>query len=762
MLWWIPRYMLHFLRPGNKVMNTRTLAFIYIIGVALAAPAAINSFTADVKITGDPNIQGLLTGKMYYSAGSPSAQRTDYTIGPIEIIDFDNKLRYLGCGSSCDAATWNEKQLQFLPQSTDVATGGTIHMSGRYCSATSRKTNSTKLETVTSLWADASGPCKAVTSTGRTFTFTNVKSLDDTSIFKSYQGWNCPQQLCYKAMDVVVAIDTSGSITADNWKQERDFVREFANAFDFGPTGVEMGLVLFSYTAVAVTPKLLSDKTSFTNTVNYTQRWQSGDTCIGCGIQTSIQLLRSSGRNVDKVLLILTDGGNNWDYQVDFMQQVQYAKSQSDLTVFAIGVSGDDLDTDSLKLIATNPQENYIEVGDFSQLLSKLQQVISKTCVNFPSKPCGSGCKGFCSCGETCICPECNDAEDQCNAGTCKASTGGAGCYYKAVTCQNGNKCQSGTCNPSAGCSYANSTCTNGDACNDAFCQADVGCITQSTADQCFKGDVCTNYTCDAKLGCQYSNITSCDSSLCAGVMCAQYSACEINTCDPTTGKCVARPKECGVTDPCVVSTCNPESGKCEFTEAKCDDGNACTTDVCVSGKGCSSTPIDVASVCDDYSVCTQDTCDPKLGCQNIYQPCPTKSVCLQDTCDPVLGCTYPPVDCYQNPNISTKVGGCHVVSCNDTSGCFLQLLDGAVEDRCGVCYGNGTTCLSPGAIAGISVGAIAGIALGAAAAVGIVAAVSGKVGYDYFASGAASAATVNDNPMYVPPGTERANPLYG
>lgn len=117
-------------------------------------------------------------------------------------------------------------------------------------------------------------------------------------------------------MDVVVAIDTSGSITADNWKQERDFVREFANAFDFGATGVEMGLVLFSYTAVvsdferrgelvdisqAVTPKLLSDKTSFTNTVNYTQRWQSGDTCIGCGIQTSIQLLRSSGRNVDKV-----------------------------------------------------------------------------------------------------------------------------------------------------------------------------------------------------------------------------------------------------------------------------------------------------------------------------------------------------------------------------------------------------------------------------------------------------------------------------
>lgn len=159
-------------------MNTRTLAFICIIGVALAAPAAINSFTADVKITGDPNIQvriahvqdptkqpnsldqGLLTGKMYYSAGTPSAQRTDYTIGPIEIIDYDNKLRYLGCGSSCDAATWNEKQLQFLPQSTDVATGGTIHMSGRYCSATSRKTNSTKFESVTSLWADASGPCK--------------------------------------------------------------------------------------------------------------------------------------------------------------------------------------------------------------------------------------------------------------------------------------------------------------------------------------------------------------------------------------------------------------------------------------------------------------------------------------------------------------------------------------------------------------------------------------------------------------------------
>jgi len=731
-----------------------------------ALSSAQTTFTADIKITNDPLIQGLLTGKLYYSASSPSAERIDYTIGPMEVINYDNKLRYLGCGGgSCDVETWTSPQLVFLPQTNDRATGNTIKIGSRFCKQSTRVSNSTRIETVTSLWSDPSGPCKAVTSTGRTFSFSNVAPLSDSSVFNIYQSWSCPVQKCTKQMDVVVAIDTSGSITAANWKQERDFVRAFADSFQFNAvTGVQMGLVLFSYTAKVITPTLMSDKTSFQNVVNYTQRWQSGDTCIGCAIQSSRKLLASTQRpGVDQILVIMTDGGDNWDYEVDFETELNAAKKQSGLTIFSIGVSGDDLDVSNLKMIATDPASTYIEVGDFSQLLSKLSQVVTSTCIDIPSSPCGAGCKGFCSCNSQCICPECNDDEDKCHSGTCKDGYAGSACYYSPVKCQNDNKCQVGTCNPTTGCSYSNSTsCPAGDKCTDSFCQSSVGCITQNTTSTCFNGDVCTEYSCDANKGCQYSNITTCDNSLCKGVMCAQLSACEVSSCDPMTGRCVTTPKDCGVTDPCVISSCNSVTGQCEFSEKDCDDGDFCTEDKCISGRGCMSTAYNATTYCNDNSVCTLDSCNPKTGCVNSYVGCSSKGACVQDTCDPILGCTYPPVDCYKNPNISSLVGGCHVVGCNETVGCYLELLDGAVQDRCGVCYGNGTTCLSPEAIAGISVGAIAGIAIGAAAAVGIVAAVGGKVGYDYFAQGAASAATVNDNPMYNGAGTERANPLYG
>lgn len=724
------------------------------------------SFTADVKITNDPLIQGLLTGKMYYSFSNPSAERIDYTIGPIELIDYTSKLRYLGCGgTSCDVETWTTPQLNFIVQTNDAPSSNTLKLGNRFCKQYNRFANSSRVETVTSLWSDSTGPCKAVTNTGRTFTFSSVSQLTDSSVFNEFQKWNCPQQKCYKAMDVVVAIDTSGSITAANWQQERDFVRAFANAFSFNATtGVQMGLVLFSYTAKIITPSLMSDKQSFSNIVNYTQRWQSGDTCIGCGIKSSIELLSTSKRTgVDQILVIMTDGGDNWDYEVDFQNELNTAKRLPGLTIFSIGVSGEDLDTNNLRNIATDPSSTYIEVGDFSQLVNKLGQIITQTCIDIPVSPCGAGCKGFCACGNQCMCPECNDNEDQCNAGSCKSGSGGSGCYYSPVTCKSEDQCQLGTCNPSSGCSFAETaSCPAGTACTKSFCEPRVGCIEQNTTSQCFKGDSCTAYSCDANAGCQYSNITTCDNSLCSGVMCAQYSLCEINTCDPNTGMCVSRPKDCGVADPCVISSCNNVTGSCEFYEKDCDDGNKCTEDTCLSGRGCISTPYNATSYCNDNSVCTLDTCDPNSGCVNTFEGCASRGLCLENTCDPILGCTYPPVDCYQNPNISSKVGGCHVVSCNDTAGCFLELLDGAVQDRCGVCYGNGTTCLSPAAIAGISVGAIAGIAVGAAAAVGIVAAVTGKVGYDYFAGGAASAATVNDNPMYSGAGTERANPLYG
>ena len=74
----------------------------------------------------------------------------------------------------------------------------------------------------------------------------------------------------------------------------------------------------------------------------------------------------------------------------------------------------------------------------------------------------------------------------------------------------------------------------------------------------------------------------------CANVTCPAI-ACATNSCDATTGQCVATPVADNTT---------------------CDDGNACTTgDVCTSGT-CAGT----AKSCDDANACTADSCDATSG----------------------------------------------------------------------------------------------------------------------------------------------------
>ncbi len=204
----------------------------------------------------------------------------------------------------------------------------------------------------------------------------------------------------------------------------------------------------------------------------------------------------------------------------------------------------------------------------------------------------GSACDDGdrCTINDTCSSGTCagtpKSCNDTCNTGTCDSATG---------------TCTMTPTNPGGSCVDGN-PCTDSDACSAGTC---IGTVNDSLS--CDDGDPCTNDACVAG-DCVGSakDCSSLDSGCLQGScnaatgLCEALTANEGGSCDdgePCTkldtcsaGACAGIPKDCSnFTDACNVGTCNPTSGACEadpITDGTaCDDGEPCTTgDRCQGG----------------------------------------------------------------------------------------------------------------------------------------------------------------------------------
>ena len=107
--------------------------------------------------------------------------------------------------------------------------------------------------------------------------------------------------------------------------------------------------------------------------------------------------------------------------------------------------------------------------------------------------------------------------------------------------------------------------------------------------------------TCASRTRCQYSRSTAvlCNSTFPAGASCVWATCpnlvpvcspgpCNTSVCDSALG-CVYRPVVCSnaSNDACNVNTCNPTTGACVPVARNCSDGNPNTVDTCDAIRGC-------------------------------------------------------------------------------------------------------------------------------------------------------------------------------
>ncbi|MEO7313500.1 MAG: VWA domain-containing protein [Chitinophagaceae bacterium] len=139
-----------------------------------------------------------------------------------------------------------------------------------------------------------------------------------------------------QGIDIVLCIDVSGSMLAQDFKPDRmGAAKNVALDFIERRKGDRIGLVIFSGESFAMCP-LTTDKAVLRNQINSIQNGILTDgTAIGSGLASSVDRLKSS-TSKSKVVILLTDGENTGGL-IDPQTAKELAKTYG-IKVYTIGV----------------------------------------------------------------------------------------------------------------------------------------------------------------------------------------------------------------------------------------------------------------------------------------------------------------------------------------------------------------------------------------------------------------------------------------
>jgi uncharacterized protein YegL len=202
-------------------------------------------------------------------------------------------------------------------------------------------------------------------------------------------GWNVnvtfqteteepPTDTCTAQLDVMLVLDTSGSIDRNEMAQMKDFAINLVNAFDVSDTATRFGIVRFGSTA-QVLQSLSGDRNTVYTTIQSISARQNEGTDIGPAVNIAHDEFRANGSStVPQVMILLSDGANE-NATTDPTIEAQQARADN-ITIISIAV-GDDTDEPLLKDIASDPDDQYFfKVDNFDGLNDIVSGLAAEAC----------------------------------------------------------------------------------------------------------------------------------------------------------------------------------------------------------------------------------------------------------------------------------------------------------------------------------------------------------------------------------------------
>lgn len=197
---------------------------------------------------------------------------------------------------------------------------------------------------------------------------------------------------CNPNVDVAFLIDSSGSISATNYRKVKTFVANLASNFNISPGGSRAAVVLYS--TDASTDIKFTDFTSSESFARAVQRLrhQRGFTRIDLALQRAYYDLfspRATSRyDVPKIAFVLTDGEQTPSPGALPLDRAAKFLKNEGVRLIAIGI-GKNVKNEELKSI-TSSDKDVILADTFDGLLAEVEPLTKSACegleCEFPKK----------------------------------------------------------------------------------------------------------------------------------------------------------------------------------------------------------------------------------------------------------------------------------------------------------------------------------------------------------------------------------------
>ena len=199
---------------------------------------------------------------------------------------------------------------------------------------------------------------------------------------------NIEKEILNKGIDIMMVLDTSGSMAAEDFqpKNRLQVAKETMKEFISKRSSDRIGLVIFGSDAYTQAP-LSMDYKIIGNLFDSIELSMAGDgTAIGMAIATGLNRLKSSNSK-SKIMVLLTDGENN-SGEIDPIRASELARDIG-VKIYTIGIGKEGgakipyyhplygkvysdtltyLDEETLKTIANNTNGNYFRATDSDSL----------------------------------------------------------------------------------------------------------------------------------------------------------------------------------------------------------------------------------------------------------------------------------------------------------------------------------------------------------------------------------------------------------
>jgi Ca-activated chloride channel family protein len=187
--------------------------------------------------------------------------------------------------------------------------------------------------------------------------------------------------------DIVLAIDSSGSMLAEDYKPNRiEVAKEAALGFlNYTPENSRIGVISFSGVPF-IKQRLTSDMKAVEKAINNISVEPIGGTAIGSAIITATNLLIESEKT--RLIILLTDGQNNVGPSIE--EAIRFA-NENNVNIYAIGVATKEgglypnlsfvskLDSETLKKIAEGTNGKYYEAKNETAIFEIYQEIATST-----------------------------------------------------------------------------------------------------------------------------------------------------------------------------------------------------------------------------------------------------------------------------------------------------------------------------------------------------------------------------------------------